>query len=96
MTGHPSVNPDDVWTVLVEECGASEGGREAWLFSVAHHGWPIEYRFIGSLGFGGKVRYGRDANHYVSCYPEDKTPERTDAIDRANLRLTHLTEAISG
>jgi len=32
-----------------------------------------EWRFQGSLGFGGKFRYPRMS---VDCYPEDETPAR--------------------
>jgi hypothetical protein len=37
-----------------------------------------EYRFCGSLGFGGKFHCERDIWR-VSCYPEDSTLERRAA-----------------
>jgi hypothetical protein len=48
-----------------------------------------EWRFSGHLGFGGKFwRNGTD--HYVSCYPEDETPERRAMIDDLNRQITRL------
>jgi hypothetical protein len=47
-----------IWQVLVEECGASafKGGCNEMFWSFRFH-WPEcrEFRFIGKLGFGGKV-----------------------------------------
>lgn len=48
----------------------------------------LEYRFQGSLGFGGKLWMNRD--WYVSCYPEDQTPERDTAVTAANAALDEL------
>jgi hypothetical protein len=65
--------------IAEEECGPGYWDAIAILF-------VNEWRFQGSLGFGGK--FFRDSNGYrVSCYPEDKTPERNAAISRANSRL---------
>lgn len=48
-----------------------------------------EWRFGGTLGFGGKVHLnGRGL--YVSCYPEDLTPELDDLIARVNRRLEEV------
>lgn len=82
-----------VWTVLVDECGADPDGLSDFL---AH--WPEchEYRFIGSLGFGGKVWADRFYDGWrlsVTCYSEDKTPERERAIGRAQSRLTAIEVA---
>lgn len=65
----------------------------------------VEFRFIGALGFGGKFHlHGRhfllgrdphlttDYRCYVSCYPEDATPERQEMIERANERLSALAD----
>jgi hypothetical protein len=79
---------DEVWDILVAECGASEQGREAYRLEVAERGWPEEWRFVGALGFGGKVRWDRHGERlYVDCYREDETPERKAMIDRANEAL---------
>lgn len=48
---------------------------------------PYEYRFQGSLGFGGKIYFGHHRGLYVSCYREDETPDRKSAIGRMNAWL---------
>jgi hypothetical protein len=81
-----------VWLVLVEECGAAPDDWPS--FALA---WPRceEYRFIGTLGFGGKVWAGLvDGAPFVSCYREDETPERLATIARANERLAALWRAV--
>ena len=47
-----------------------------------------EYRFCGSLGFGGKVWRGPPP--YVTCYREDETPAIKARMEKANRRLTAL------
>lgn len=87
---------DAVWRVVVD-LGAhpdTRGGFDA-------H-WPqcVEYRFCGSLGFGGKIwaegspRVGWTFR--VSCYPEDRTPDRDRWIAKANERLAVIAAAGSG
>lgn len=78
----------NVWTILHEECGAGDE------MPLDFAPWPQrggEYRFIGALGFGGKVWSYRYADLglrlYVTAYPEDMTPERQAMIDKANQRL---------
>lgn len=85
---------DEVWTVLVEECGAPDDKTSRMSFQSS---WPCdEYRFQGALGFGGKVRayYIRpfgddDLRARVDCYAEDMTDERQKMIAKANARLGH-------
>jgi hypothetical protein len=48
-----------------------------------------EYRFIGTLGFGGKF-WNNAGRWYVSCYSEDETPDRKARITAANLELARL------
>lgn len=82
-----------IWDVLVEECGASEQGREDFIRSVGTHGLT-EYRFCGWLGFGGKVwlrPYPPAPWFDVNCYPEDLTEERETAMQLANARLAELS-----
>jgi len=68
--------------IVVEECGATP---DAFLGFNQH--WPcMEWRFVGALGFGGKV-HATHGRVYVSCYPEDRTPAREAMIERANERL---------
>lgn len=53
-----------------------------------------EYRFSGSLGFGGKF-YVSGGRAYVSCYPEDQTPERLETIKRCNTAINALFEPVA-
>lgn len=48
-----------------------------------------EWRFQGSLGFGGKF-YETPVRWYVDCYPEDLTPERDRVIQDTNKALEAL------
>lgn len=81
---------DEIWAILVRYCGASEDGlsefRRTMLLSDSNR---MEYRFQGSLGFGGKL-WIDPYNVRVSCYPEDVTPERSSAIDFANIEIHQL------
>ena len=86
-----------VYDVLVEECGANEGGygrREFVLQQLDEH-FPREWRFCGNLGFGGKF-YRDDGMLCVKCYREDETPERKKSIDVANKRMAVLGEEMKG
>lgn len=71
-----------IYDVLVD-CGAAEGDRDAF----KRH-WPdcVEYRFVGALGFGGKL-WANSGRVYVTCYREDETPERLAFIEGANADL---------
>lgn len=79
------MNVEAIYDVLVEECGAWDSPDHREAFAVLFPGC-VEYRFQGSLGFGGKVWANR-GSVYVNCYLEDLTPERAEAIRRANARL---------
>jgi hypothetical protein len=90
---------DRAYTIAVEECGAPDGDWERPAFlahtsaqvGVAGNPPPIEYRFCGALGFGGKLRYDPFSQRlYVTCYREDETPARLAMIERANERLDAL------
>ena len=72
-----------VWTILVEECGADERNREDFIRTLDR--WN-EYRFMGTLGFGGKV-WNTRGGFYVTCYKEDETVSRRLSMKRANERL---------
>jgi hypothetical protein len=80
---------DTVFTILVEECGARPD-----MAGEFRHLWPEcrEFRFGGSLGFGGKVYAGsRFESPYVGQYPEDATVASRAAIERANTRIAEAT-----
>lgn len=49
-----------------------------------------EWRFRGSLGFGGKLFTRTDMSCYVACYVEDETPDRLATIRRANTMLSEI------
>lgn len=89
----------DAWTVLAKTCGAethsSGHGWESFRRYVTDdHPWH-EFRFCGSLGFGGKL-YINHGRVFVACYPEDRTPERERRIKLANARLVALCESFEG
>lgn len=48
-----------------------------------------EWRFGGLLGFGGKF-WRNDNRYYVSCYPEDRTSNRTVVMAEVNRLLAEL------
>lgn len=81
-----------VYNVLVQECGAPDSPDAINTFvQVAGNSEnsPMEYRFQGALGFGGKF-YSPEMR--VTCYREDETPERLAMIERANARLAALSQ----
>jgi len=87
-----------VWSVLVEECGATSD--HGFVYHQTHE-YVSEWRFMGTLGFGGKFWRSRSTRPdgswgewwHVNCYQEDETPERLATIKRANDRLWKLQEA---
>jgi len=84
----------EIYTILREECGASDtkDNRLGFVNTVLQQSnFPTEYRINGSLGFGGKFRMRHD-KWYVDCYPEDRTPECDEMIERANKRLADLKD----
>lgn len=79
---------DKVYDVLVMEAGAFGHPDDKASFVYAHQARGCrEYRFMGSLGFGGKYR---SRTNTVDCYPEDMTPERAEIIARTNAALASL------
>lgn len=82
-----------LYAILVTECHAlnSRDEMESFVRYMADGELGKEWRFQGSLGFGGKCRY--DSNRvwpYVTCYPEDDTPERLACVEKANARIVEL------
>lgn len=75
--------------VLVEECGASAHpiDKQSFVYEYTTDSPGSEWRFQGSLGFGGKFRYPKFS---VDCYPEDATLTRRAAIEAANAKLAAL------
>lgn len=75
-----------VWDVLVETCGARPNQWDEFAY---HFPQCREFRFMGHLGFGGKV-WADTRRAYVTCYSEDMTKERADMIGGANSALLAL------
>jgi hypothetical protein len=78
-----------VYAILVETCGAKENDPMGFVAHFTSREPATEWRFQGSLGFGGKFRY---PGMTVDCYSEDETPERLEAIQAANERLRLLNQ----
>lgn len=79
-----------IYTIAVEECGARDTINDRYdyvRYAVSDDGF--EYRFGGMLGFGGKILNSGD-RVCITCYPEDRTPDRDAAIERANARISIL------
>lgn len=83
---------DQAYSIIVEECGASDGQWDRLSFLLARDDWT-EWQFCGHLGFGGKIwqEHWPKYRMYVTCYQEDETPEIREMIDKANERLKDLT-----
>lgn len=84
---------DKCWAILVEQAGAYNNSQDRRHFvevCLENHGKEdLEFRFCGSLGFGGKFRRYLGLL-YVDCYPEDATKERLETVKRVNLLLAQL------
>lgn len=76
-----------IWNILVKHCDAKIDSDS--FINLAVNGKLTEFRFIGNLGFGGKIWNNR-YSFYVTCYPEDETPVRLAAIKCANEELSKL------
>jgi hypothetical protein len=78
-----------IYDVLVRHAGATEHDRIGFVVAHTTDGGCWEFRFQGSLGFGGKFR--NDAGRWrVDCYREDETPERLAVIEATNLALARM------
>ena len=83
-----------IYDILVIHAGASDRGDDLQSFVWTQERGCREYRFGGSLGFGGKF-YADRFEWRVGCYREDDTPARCRAIQEANAALVSLREEIS-
>lgn len=60
------------WTIIMRVAGAEYGLREDFIrYVTTPSPHPYEFRFMGSLGFGGKFHWTPTQGAWVSCYPED-------------------------
>jgi hypothetical protein len=96
-----------VWDVLVECCGVSEdpeGDNRHEFFYHSTGDGISEWRFVGSLGMGGKLHALRglprpdggrgEPRLRVDCNLQDLTPEREAAVQAANARLETLAKEL--
>jgi hypothetical protein len=84
-----------VFEILIVTCGAERGSFGFGEFSFVRylseeHNFH-EFRFMGSLGYGGKLYYSAGRLR-VACYPENRTPARDRAIKLANSKLGQLQQ----
>jgi hypothetical protein len=89
---------NSIWQVLVTECGARDNRYDHYSFvAYLEEAKPFghEWRFQGSLGFGGKF-YNDGSRWRVGCYREHESPQRNEMIRRANDRLAALRETYLG
>jgi hypothetical protein len=89
-----SVSGDAIYDVLVREAGATDDESNRAQF---HYFWEDrasyrEYRFMGTLGFGGKFWVSPEG-FYVNCYPENLTDDRAETIRRTNKALKRLSNS---
>lgn len=82
-----------IYKILVELAGATTGQTRdmfiTWFVEESNFECSREFRFQGSLGFGGK--FWRNGKFYVTCYSEDETPDRLMTIERTNGALSALS-----
>ncbi len=82
---------NQVWDLLVEIGGARED--EHWRQMFIRHATEglMEFRFVGHLGFGGKI-HGRGSRPriFVDCYYDEHTPERDQIITEINQKLREM------
>ncbi len=79
---------EQVYSLLVEHVGAPERDRERFIHYQTLT-FATEWRFCGSLGFGGKFRRSL-GRKYVDCYQENLTERRQAAMDRVNAFLKNI------
>lgn len=78
-----------VWSILCSYAGASDTDSDWVQFRQwwdRFDGKPDEYRFMGSLGFGGKLYRDRQGMR-VNYYREHETSERHAIIEATNAAL---------
>ena len=80
-----------VCAVLATEAGASTAPADldSFVMEVTGANPTNQWRFCGSLGFGGKFWFPRMT---VGCYPEDETPARLATIQSTKSKLAALRE----
>lgn len=79
-----------IYDILVEHAGAPEEERKCFVFAQAQTNGlaPIEWRFCGLLGFGGK--FWNNGGYYITYYREDETQQRKIIKKKVNTLLEKL------
>lgn len=88
-----------IYSILVI-CGGAQDSFHSFMDFVHHYTSPdppTEWRFMGKLAFGGKLRYGSCGGQlfHVDCYREDETPERRKLIDEINQKLKPISDEVT-
>ena len=78
-----------IYDILAEYAGAPEHGRVSFVYHAEEGRSPMEHRFCGHLGFGGKFRMNA-GRIYVDYDPEDRTAERDAIVKATNEALAAL------
>lgn len=81
----------DIWKVLVDRAGAPDSlvDEQTFIHYASGRDEVQEYRFMGHLGMGGKVRIN-SKRWAVDCYPEDLNDLRRTLIANTNRDLAEL------
>lgn len=84
---------EEIWRVLVDRAGASDSldARDTFVHYASGKNEIQEYRFMGHLGNGGKVRINAD-RWDVCYYREDETDLRKTLAANTNHGLAQLRE----
>lgn len=84
---------NQIWDVLIDLCQAPpDNGTRQQFVSHCVTSDEVEFRFQGSLGFGGKLYYAPRINEAprVGYYPEDRTKTGDLVVAKANEHLDTL------
>lgn len=85
---------NQIYDILVKLGGASESERLSFIYNLCvekRSQLPLQWRFQGHFGFGGKYYVGQNI---VSCYREELTPEKEQLIDKMNKELKKIFENV--
>jgi len=84
-----------LYDVLVAYADADHARRDDFIAYLCRESGSHEWRFMGSLGMGGKL-FKSCGRIWVSCYSEDETPKRRATIARVNREIEALVRERDG
>ena len=84
-----------MYDVLVAYADARADSRDGFIAYMCRESGGHEWRFMGSLGMGGKL-FESCGRIWVSCYSEDETPKRQATIVRVNREIDALVRERDG